>query len=37
MKLEFGYGSGTQTVEVPDANVKAVMLSYFDLKRGELF
>ncbi len=27
MKLEFGYGSGTQTVEVPDANVKAVMLS----------
>ncbi|MBQ2312462.1 MAG: nickel-dependent lactate racemase [Firmicutes bacterium] len=27
MKLEFGYGKGIQTVEVPDANVKAVMLS----------
>ena len=27
MKLEFGYGKGVQTVEVPDRNLKAVLLA----------
>ena len=27
MLLEFGYGKGIQTVDVPDANLKAVLLS----------
>ena len=27
MKLEFGYGAGVQTVDVPDANLDAVLIS----------
>ena len=27
MKLEFGYGTGVQTVEVPDRNVMDVLVS----------
>ena len=37
MKLEFGYGSGVQTVEVPEENLLAVLESNpkEHLRRGE--